>query len=79
MLVGEKLVVIPVGSPLMDNATAELNPFNLVIVSVKDVEAPTFTLAPVGLGDSVKVAAVTVTVKASVRLNPPPVPLTVIG
>ena len=79
MLVGEKAAVTPCGAPLTDNATAELNPLNLAIISVKDVELPTFTLAPVGLGVSVKVGAMTVIVIATVRVNPPPVPVKVIG
>ena len=39
----------PEGSPLTDMATGELNPFALATVMVKEVELPTFTLAPIGL------------------------------
>lgn len=79
MLVGEKVAVTPCGAPLTDNATGELNPFNPATVTANDVELPTFTLAPVGLGVSVNVLAVRVRVNATVRLNPPPVPVTAIG
>lgn len=76
---GEKPAVIPVGSPLTDNATGELNPLTLATVRVKEVELPRLTLAPVGLGMRVKLAAETVMVNSSVRLNPPPVPITARG
>jgi hypothetical protein len=79
MVAGEKLAVTPVGSPLTDNATAELNPFKLATVRAKEVELPTFTLAPMGFGISVKLWVETVTVNSSVRLNPPPVPITTMG
>lgn len=78
-LAGEKLAVTPVGSPLTDMATGELNPFALATARVKEVEPPTFTLAPIGLGIRVKLAAETVTVNSRVRVNPPPVPTTAIG
>lgn len=79
MLEGEKPAVTPAGSPLTDNATAELNPFKAVTVTINVVELPTFTLAPVGLGSMVKLTAETVTVNSIVRLNPPPDPVTVMG
>ena len=78
MLVGEKAARTPCGAPLTDNATAELNPFNLAIVSVTDAEAPVVTATPTGFDVSVKVGAATVRVNATVRLNPPPVPVTAI-
>jgi len=78
-LEGEKLAVTPVGSPLTDIATVELNPLTLATVRVKAVELPTFTLAPMGLGIRVKLAAETVTVNSRVRVNPPPVPMTAMG
>lgn len=79
MVVGAKLAEAPLGSPLTDSVTAELNPFNLATDSVNAVELPTFTLAPVGLGDRVNVPARTVTLNTIVRTNPPPVPVTVMG
>jgi len=79
MLAGEKLAVTPVGSPLTDRATAELNPFKLETVRMNDVELPILTLAPMGFGISVKLWAETVTVNSSVRLNPPPVAVTATG
>lgn len=79
MVAGEKLAVTPVGSPPADRATGELKPFSRATVSTNDVEPPTLTLAPVGLGVSVKVGPATVRVNATVRLNPPPVPVTATG
>jgi hypothetical protein len=79
MVLGAKLAEAPFGSPPTDNATAELNPFNLATDNVNAVELPTFTLAPVGLGDRANVPAGTVTLNTMVRTNPPPVPVTVTG
>ena len=79
MLVGEKVAVTPCGRPLTDNATTELNPFKLATVTVNEVELPAFTLAPVGFGVRVKVGAKTVRVNVTVRVNPPPIPVMVIG
>ena len=78
-LVGAKLPVTPVGSPRTAKATAELNPFSLAMVSVMLVEPPAGALACVGLAVSVNVAATTVRLTTTVRVNPPPVPVTVIG
>lgn len=78
-LAGEKVAVTPGGTPVTVNATAELNPFEGATVSTTDVELPTFTPTPVELGVSVKLGALTARVRATVRLNPPPVPVTTIG
>jgi hypothetical protein len=78
-LVGEKVAVIPGGTPVTANATAELNPFDGATVITTDAELPTLTPTPVGLGVSVKLGALTARVRATVRLNPPPVPVTTIG
>jgi hypothetical protein len=54
LLVGAKLAVTPAGSPVIDNATAELNPFTPAVVNVMGVEPPGSTLALVALGVNVK-------------------------
>jgi hypothetical protein len=54
MLVGEKLAVTPLGTPLIDNATAELNPVPPAAVTVIGTDPPRATLALVTLNDSVK-------------------------
>src|ERR1035441_482215 len=72
-LVGEKLAVTPVGSPLTESATGELNPLKLLTLRTNAVELPISTLAAAGVGTRVKVPAATVTVSESVRVNPPPV------
>ena len=51
---GEKLVVMPVGTPLTENATAELKPFTRAVPKVKCVEPPGITLALVVLEVRVK-------------------------
>ena len=54
MLVGAKLAVTPLGRPLIDNATAELNPFTKAVVRVMCVEALRAKLTLVVEGVSVK-------------------------
>lgn len=78
-LAGVKVAFTPCGAPLTDNATADLNPFNLATVSVTDADVPVFTETPTGFGVNVKVGAATVSASSTVRLNPPPVALTAIG
>jgi hypothetical protein len=78
-LAGEKAAVTPCGAPLIDKATGESNPFNPARIRVNDVELPTLTLAPDGVGVRVKFGAATVSANATVRLNPPPVPVTAMG
>jgi len=77
MLVGAKRAVTPESIPLADRATAELKPFVVAAVSVIDVEPPRATLALVALGVSVKLGTTTVTVNGTLRVMPPPVPVTV--
>jgi hypothetical protein len=77
MLVREKLAVTPLGSPLTDNATAELNPVPAVVVNVMGVEAPGATLALEALDASVKVGGNTVRLMVLVFVTPPPVAVTV--
>jgi hypothetical protein len=55
MLAGEKLGVIPLGSPLNENAMAELNPIPAAVVTVIGTDPPRATLALVALNESVKV------------------------
>lgn len=52
--VGLKPTVTPVGWPVADNATAELNPPETVVVMVELPELPRTTLAVVGEAASVK-------------------------
>jgi hypothetical protein len=77
MLEGAKLAVTPCGSPLTDNATAELNPFSTAVVKAIGIELPGATLALVALGVSVKLGVTTVTGNVRVRVSPPPVPVNV--
>jgi hypothetical protein len=77
MLLGTKLAVTPLGTPVGDNATADLNPFFTALVSVIAIELPLVTLALVALDVSVKPgagAAVSVNVRGTVRARLPPVP-----
>lgn len=60
MLVGAKVAVIPLGTPVIENATAELNPFTSPVVRVRCVEAPWATAMLVALGVSVKLGVKTV-------------------
>ena len=57
MLVGAKVPVTPDGSPLIDNATAELNPLDAAVVIVIGVEEPTATLALLELVESERLGA----------------------
>ena len=77
MLPGARLAVTPLGTPVADNATADLNPFFTALVSVIAIELPLVTLALVALDVSVKPgagAAVSVNVRGTVRARLPPVP-----
>ena len=57
MLVGANVPVTPDGSPLTDNATAELNPFPPAVVIVIGVEEPAAKLALLALAESVRLGA----------------------
>jgi len=57
MVVGAKLPVTPDGSPLIDSATAELNPFDPAVVIVIGVEEPAATLALLELAERAKLGA----------------------
>ena len=71
MLVGAKPAVTPIGSPLIDKATADLNPFANVVVRVMWVEPPRATLALKALGVRVKAGVGTVRLTACVLVIPP--------
>ena len=75
-LVGAKVAVTPLGSPLADKAMAELNPVPAAVVTVMAVDAARATLAVVALNESVKVP-VTVRLRVCVLVTPPPVAVTV--
>ena len=72
ILAGENAAVTFVGSPLTDNATAELNPLFPAAVSVIFAGLPIAALALAALDDSVKMGAVTVRPNGEVLVTPPP-------
>jgi hypothetical protein len=55
MLVGAKVAVTPLGSPLIEKAMAELNPVPAAAVNLTETEAPRATLAVARLDESVNV------------------------
>ena len=65
MLTGAKLGVTPLGAPLTENPTDELNPYNTAVVRVTWADLPAPTLALVALGDKVKLGG-----GVTVRLKP---------
>jgi hypothetical protein len=77
MLVGVKLAVTPLGSPLIENATAAPKPFTRAVVKLMEADPPGAMLALVEFGVTVKLGAGTVKLKGRVAANPPPVALTV--
>lgn len=80
--VGLKVAVTPVGRPLADSATAELNPPETVVVMVDVPLLPCATDTEVGEAASVKAgvaAAVTVSETVAVCVMLSPVPVIVIG
>ena len=77
MLARENVAVTPVGRPLTDNATAELNPFSVAVVSVTGMEPPPATVALVAPVVRVKLGATTVRPSGTVFVTPPPVAVTV--
>jgi hypothetical protein len=79
---GTKLTVTPVGCPVADNATAELNPPEIPTVTVDEPLLPCTTGTEPGDAEMVKSgvpAVVTVNVTVVECFKPPPEPLTVIG
>jgi hypothetical protein len=78
---GVKLTVTPVGCPVADNVTAELNPPETAVVMVDRPVSPR-TVSEFGEAEMVKSGvpgAVTVNVTVVVCVMPPPMPVTVIG
>jgi hypothetical protein len=76
MLVGENFAVTPAGTPLIDRATAALNPLTLAVVNVMGIDPPGATLALVALDESVNVPK-TARLSVWVLVTPPPVAVTV--
>lgn len=72
MVTGAKLAVTPLGTPLIDNATAEVKPLTRVVVNVTGIDPPGATAALVALDESVKVPKI-VRLTACVLVTPPPV------
>jgi hypothetical protein len=72
MLDGEKLAVTPLGTPVMDKATAPLNPLASTEVRVMRAEVPATTVALAALAVSVKLGVNTVRLRLAVLLIPPP-------
>src|SRR5579862_2327465 len=68
---GAKVAVTPLGSPLTESATAELNPFTLAVVKVMGIDPPGATLAVVALEVSVMVGAGTVRLRFKVAMKFP--------
>ena len=79
---GTKPTVTPVGCPVADNATAELNPPEMATVTVDVPLLPSATDSEAGDAETVKLgtaAGVTVKVTVVECISPPPEPVTVIG
>ena len=57
ILAGANVPVTPDGSPLMEKATAELNPLAVVVVMVKGFELPAATVVLAAFAESVKLGA----------------------
>jgi hypothetical protein len=79
---GTKPTVTPVGCPVADNATAELNPPEIPTVTVDVPLLPSATDREAGEAEIVKLgvaAGVTVNVTVVECISPPPAPVTVIG
>jgi hypothetical protein len=79
IVVGLKLTVVPLGTPVADRLMALLKPPLTVVVMVEVPELPAATLTEVGEPVSVKLGG-TVTVRVTVALCwiPPPFPVTVV-
>jgi len=78
---GAKLTVTPVGCPVADKATAELNPPKMPTVTVDEPLLPCTTGTEAGDAEMVKsgdAPEFTVKVTVAVRIRPPPEPVTVI-
>ena len=76
MVEGAKVAVTPAGSPLIERAMAEFNPFTPKVLIVTGIDPPGVTLALVALADNVKLGVKTVRLEVRVLVMPPPVALT---
>ena len=79
---GTKPTVTPVGWPVADKATAELNPPEMATVTVDEPLLPSATDSEAGDAEMVKLgvtAGFTVSVTVVLCISPPPEPVTVIG
>jgi len=79
---GLKLTVTPVGCPVADKATAELNPPETATATVDEPLLPCTTVTEAGDPEMVKSgigAGFTASVTVVVCIRPPPEPVTVIG
>ena len=71
-----EVIVTPVGSPVALSLTAPVKPPVRMIVMVVEPHPPRGTVTFVGFADSEKLGAFTVSAMLTVRVSPPPVPLT---
>ena len=79
---GAKLTVTPVGCPVADKATAELNPPETVTVRMDEPLLPWITDTEAGEGEMMKLGVperFTINVTVAVCTMPPPEAFTVIG
>ena len=79
---GLKLTVTPVGCPVADKATAELNPPEMARAMVDEPLLPCTTDTEAGAAEMLKSgvpAGFTVSVTVVLRIRLPPEPVTVIG
>jgi hypothetical protein len=82
MEAGLKVLVTPDGTPVAERATAELNPPETVVVTTAYPLCPSARYPAVGETEMVNAGVageVTVRETVVVSVNPPPVPVTVIG
>lgn len=77
ILAGAKLPVTPFGSPLTDSVTADLKPLTPAVDTVTGIDPPRATITFVPPSVSVNVGPITVRLRASVLVTPPPVACTV--
>ena len=72
MLVGAKLAVTPLGSPLTDNAIGAANPFIPDVVTIRGIDPPRATTTFVAVSVSANVGTITVTLIVCVLVSPAP-------
>ena len=80
IVVGLKLTVVPVGTPVADRLIELLKPPLTAVVIVEVPGLPCARLSELGEAEIVKLGpAVTVSVTVALRWSPPPLPVTVMG